>query len=155
MKVKKEKITPQVREDIKERQKLVWDSLFYSNQRMDLLIITISGAGLYAVSEVCKYLLESKISVSFFLKISSVLFVLSIITNFLSQYYSAKTHHKDYCSIILQLEEERTPEQDEALVKYNDDSETHGRTTHNLNIASMWLMFAGLIATIITLFSIF
>lgn len=155
MRIEKHEKTPQVITDLRERKKLIWDSLFYSHQRMDLLIITISGAGLYAISEVCKYLLEQKIPVTNFLKIAAALFVLSIIMNFLSQFFSAKTHHKDYCSTILQLEETRTPEQDAELVRYSDESQEHNKTTHKLNVASMWLMFSGLLALTLTLFAIF
>ena len=155
MKIKKTEMTPQVRADIKERQKLVWDSLFYSNQRMDLLMITICGAGLYAISEVCKYLLQHHIHVSCFLKISAILLVISIITNFLSQYYSSKAHYKDYCSIILQLEENRTPEQDNALIRYDKESEQDDKTTRQLNSLSMVFMFAGLLFLTTTIYFIF
>jgi len=155
MKIEKHEMTPQIRQDIKERQKNIWDCLFYSNQRMDLLIITISGAGLYVAMESVKYLLEQKSPIHISLKIASMLFVSSIITNFLSQYYSAKTHHKDYCSTILQLEENRTEDQDKALLKYDDESEKHNKTTNRLNVVSMLLMFAGLITITVILFSIF
>ncbi|WP_412463820.1 hypothetical protein [Flavobacterium mekongense] len=155
MRIVKNKMNPEIREAIKERQKLVWDSLFYSNQRMDLLIITISGAGLYTVSEVCKYLLEQKLPISCFIKVAAILFVTSIITNFLSQYYSAKTHYKDYCSVLLQLEEERTEKQDADLLQFHNESEAHNKTTQQFNSLSMVFMFAGLIAITLTLFFIF
>jgi hypothetical protein len=38
-------------EDIKERKKLAYEGMIYGLQRLDLLIITISGAGIYACLE--------------------------------------------------------------------------------------------------------
>lgn len=155
MLIEKTELTPQVRADIKERQKLVWDSLFYSVQRMDLLIITISGAGLYAISEVIKFFLQQKLQIPCLIKIAAVLFVISIITNFLSQYYSSKTHYKDYCSILLQLEEDKTEEQIKYLSKLKVEIETNNKSTYQLNVLSMVFMIAGLIALTTTIYFIF
>lgn len=66
---------------------------FYSMQRIDLLIISVSGAGIYGSMEIMKYVAGSKylscIQIQHFnnyFKIPGVLFILAIIINFISQW---------------------------------------------------------------------
>lgn len=168
MKIKKYKLTSEVRESIKDRQKLVWDSLFYTNQRMDLLIITISGAGIYACGEISKYFLEKKQPISDDIKLIAFLFVLSIIVNFISQWFASKTHAFDYCSIILQLEnyklkdfpsakdyEKKIKETKENIDEYESKSEKFNKYTISSNNISILLMIAALIYFMFFLFTTF
>src|ERR1035437_428464 len=71
-------------------------ALFYSVQRIDLLLISISGAGIFACWEIFKYMHEQKMAPCFCgLKISVTLFVTTIILNFISQFVSYQTHYTD------------------------------------------------------------
>ena len=167
MKVKKTILTDKVRESIKDRQKIVWDSLFYTNQRMDLLIITISGAGIYTCGEVSKYFIEKKLPISNELKIAASLFVLSIIVNFISQWFAGKTHYFDYCSIVYQLDDEiddSIPKEEieshiikrkEQIDHFENKSDIFNKWTLRCNNSSILLMFSGLILLLYYLSSTF
>jgi hypothetical protein len=167
MKIKKTTLTDNVRESIKGRQKIVWDSLFYTNQRMDLLIITISGAGIYTCGEVSKYFIEKKLPISNELKIAASLFVFSIIVNFISQWFASVTHNSDYCSIIYQLDDEIDEsiplEERELFLKkrkeqidhYENRSDSFNKWTLRCNTTSIVLMFLGLILLLYYLSSTF
>lgn len=67
---------------------------WYAIGRMDLLIISISGGGLYIVFEILKFLKTSNLTVDTeLLKISGIAFTTAIVINFLSQlsgYYANK-----------------------------------------------------------------
>lgn len=69
---------------------------WYAIGRIDLLIVSISGAGIYSCFEMIKFF-ETKIpkhDVDYsLLKYSSSLFVASIIINFISQFLSEKTNN--------------------------------------------------------------
>lgn len=167
MKIKKHKLTPQVRESIKDRQKLVWDSLFYTNQRMDLLIITISGAGIYACGEISKYFLEKKQPILDDIKVVAFLFVLSIIVNFISQWFASKTHYFDFLSIHVQLDDEIDPsvtkdeydakiqDSKDAIDLYESKSDCFNNLTIYANNISILLMIAALIYFMFFLFTTF
>lgn len=74
----------------------------YSIQRIDLLLISISGAGVYAGWDVFKYVHEHNIVVSFsLLKWSAGLFLVTIIINFFSQFTSFHTNN-NYETLTMQ-----------------------------------------------------
>lgn len=79
-----------------DRKKEIWQSLFYSAQRIDTLIMTISGAGIYVSLESMKYMNTNKIEIPTLLKAAGFGFVIAIFLNFISQYCSYKTHSNDY-----------------------------------------------------------
>lgn len=60
----------------------------YSIQRIDLLIISVSGAGIYACWEIIKLLNQKYTSIDYTaLKITAALFITAIVTNFISQWF--------------------------------------------------------------------
>lgn len=69
-------------EDIKERKKLSWDSMFYSIQRIDLLIVAFCGGGIYICLETIKYFVEKQLVVDPLIKVTGGIFLLGIILNF-------------------------------------------------------------------------
>lgn len=74
------------------------DIAFYAMQRIDLLIISVSGAGIYGCWDIIKFLNDEKLIPSAnvcLLKISGFLFLLTIIVNFLGQWFSYKANIKD------------------------------------------------------------
>lgn len=63
---------------------------WYAIARIDLLIVSISAGGIYIVFEALKFLSESKSCVPTWpLKVAGLLFTISIILNFISQFYGA------------------------------------------------------------------
>lgn len=86
-----------------ERQKRIWEALLYSHQRMDLLLITISGAGIYVCLEAIKFNIENNISSNVILKEAAFLLLVSIILNFISQKVSSKIHEHDYSVVDIDL----------------------------------------------------
>jgi hypothetical protein len=74
---------------------------WYAIARIDLLIISISGGGIYIVFELIKYFAENGITQLVPLKIAAVFFTSAIIVNFISQFfgYSANSLDAKYSSI--------------------------------------------------------
>ena len=68
-------------EKLKNSKQMACNGWTYSLQRMDLLIISISGAGVYVILETLKYSLEHPLNCILLLKITGAFFVLSIIIN--------------------------------------------------------------------------
>lgn len=86
-----------------ERHKRVWDALLYSYQKIDALIIAISGAGIYVCLETIKYYTQTSSSINGIIKLSALLFLFSILLNFISQRISAKIHSNDYLVLDIKL----------------------------------------------------
>ena len=73
------------------------ESADYSMGRIDLLIISVSGAGIYICLEILKYLKENDMDTpTIIFKLIGVLLTFAIILNFLSQWFSyyANTFNK-------------------------------------------------------------
>jgi hypothetical protein len=71
--------------------------LSYSIQRIDLLVISVSGAGIFACLEIMKYIRHEALERGMVLfKITGVLFVLAIVFNFLGKWaaYQSCEHMK-------------------------------------------------------------
>ena len=130
----------------KERQKLSWEGMFYSIQRIDLLIVSISGAGIYVGLETIKYLSENKLDTSLLVKISSALFLFGIIINFLSQIFGYKANEQDFlmCDAKIKCDDNPNESEKEEINKLDESSEWFSRRTNFLNYISMGFMFAGL-----------
>jgi len=144
--------------DYNERLKQSHQGMFYSLQRIDLLIISICGAGIYVCFETLKYLTENDIEVSGVVKLASIFFVLGIILNFFSQIYGYSANEKDYLWCTTNLELQTKANNDKlfnkepllALIKtYDDESEKYSKKTKNLNLFSIFTMFLGLITIIV------
>ncbi|KVV16364.1 hypothetical protein [Flavobacterium sp. TAB 87] len=148
-----------------EGKKQSWDGMFYSIQRIDLLIISICGAGIYVCLETIKHLSANKdfCTCTCFIKISAGMFLVGIILNFLSQQYGYKANYESYLMYDCEVEvdeikslETITKEKKELLLKLDCDSKDYDKRsdrfsnlTTNLNYFSMGFMFLGLIFTFI------
>lgn len=137
-------------EEIKERKKLSWDGMFYSIQRIDLLIVTFCGAGIYICLEAIKYFSEKKLAVDPLIKISGGLFLLGIIFNFLSQHFGLKSNEQDYlmCDTKLyrskKIKKCKRKELKGEIKKYDLLAEKYSNYTKALNFVSMITMFIAL-----------
>tara|TARA_R110000744_G_scaffold253634_2_gene369203 strand:+ start:4216 stop:4653 length:438 start_codon:yes stop_codon:yes gene_type:complete len=142
---------------IKDRQKLAWEGLFYSIQRIDLLIVSISGAGIYVCLESIKYLSDSEIQVHFSVKVSGLFFLLAITINFFSQIYGKKSNEQDYlmCDAKLDAGDNISKSKKAAIDEYDKKAECYTKITNKLNLASMYLMFGGLLSIMIYFLFIF
>jgi hypothetical protein len=138
-------------EQSKERQKQSYQNMFYSLQRIDLLIISISGAGIYVCLETVKYLMDKDQDISSLIKYSGGFFILSIIVNFLSQWFGFKTNEQDY----LMCEAEIKKKEQTVIDAYDIRSDSFTKWTNRMNAASMACMFIGLILISIFFFITF
>lgn len=129
---------------------------FYAIRRLDLLIVSISGACIYIVLETLKFLYSSDApeikTCTALLKISAIFAVFAIIVNLISQItglYSNK-YETEYASQNIYIQEEEKDkdrdkqEYDESnrLMKLADD---YGNYTRLMNIISTSLMFLPII----------
>lgn len=92
---------------LKDGRKNAYTGWFYAIQRIDLLIISISGAGVYVTLEALKYAHDNKFTNLSLIKFSGILFVLAIIVNFLSQYFGKESnlYHIKMCSAKITADE--------------------------------------------------
>lgn len=134
------------RDSTKERYKLAYQGWFYAIQRIDILIISISGAGVYLNLETLKYAFENHISCYRSLKVSGVSFVLSVIVNIISQFTGKKSNVNDmhYCEAILEASEPPSKVEESLINKYDKEAEKFSKVTEILNLFSFLLMLIGL-----------
>jgi len=146
-----------IMESIKERQKICWDNMSYSLQRIDLLIISISGAGIYFCLEAIKFLIEHKITTHWSIKIAGPTFIVSIILNVLSQWYGFKGNEQEYliCQTKLDCENNPTEDDQSEIDDYTKKSKFHLKVTNVLNFTSMLTMFLGLLVLVFYFIFIF
>ncbi len=132
---------------MKDRRKDLFEMWFYSVQRMDLLIISISGAGVYVILETLKYSFENCLGDLWLIKLSGGLFILSIVVNFISQYTGKKANHYDllYCDELIKCDGNPNADEKEKIEKYDLESEDYSNKTKTVNGISMILMFIGLV----------
>ena len=147
-----------------EGKKQSWDGMFYSIQRIDLLIISICGAGIYVCLETIKYIASTKTECKclYLIKFSAFFFLMGIILNLISQQFGYKANQQSYlmydCEV--EIDEIRTQSHEEEVVEklkklekdknnYDKESEKFSNLTTTLNYTSMVFMFLGLIFTFI------
>lgn len=81
------------KERLKQEIKSASDISFYAMQRIDLLVISVSGAGIYGCWDVVKFLKDKDVCYNAcILQISASLFLATIIFNFIGQWCSYKCH---------------------------------------------------------------
>jgi hypothetical protein len=121
----------------------------YAIQRIDLLIITISGAGILLILETLKFSLENRLPCICVIKISAVLFVLAIIVNFISQFTGKNANRYDMLWCQDMIDEIQHPPINPNAENTNDlKSDFFSKWTRSLNLISMISMFLGLIMLI-------
>lgn len=134
-------------EYLKEVNKRTWDDLQTTHQRFDYLLITVDGAGIYLSLELMKFLYEHHKPIGVPLKAFGMCLVISIIFNFLSQFYSFNV-----CRNFLKIEEDHALYGEPEIEKYNKK----GRIYSFLASSSMWismiLMIIGVIGLMIFLY---
>ena len=142
----------------RDRQKLSWEGIFYSVQRIDLLIVSICSAGIYVSLETLKFLSTNNQEISYILKISGLLFVLGVISNFISQFCGLKTNEKDYlmCQVKIDCEDlEETENDKKEFLEYELASKKFSNWTRYLNYTSLICMSFGLLTLLLYFFITF
>lgn len=144
-------------EQLKKHKENARSVVLYAMQRIDLLLISISGAGIYVCLEALKFSMEKSIVNNLWLfKLSGSIFVLAIIANIYSQWLSYKSNFYDMSltsELICEKEHniERTSEIDELSFR----KEKANNLLSKANSASILLMIGGLVILISALFVIF
>lgn len=118
----------------------------YSIARLDLLTISISGAGLYVTLEMLKFLLQGTTQMPAWpLKVVGVLFTAAIAVNFWSQHTGKRTNAAAAqwarYEALKEMKGTEHPEQ----AKFDADRECFGRMTKWLNIVATLLMVLGVV----------
>lgn len=131
----------------RDRKQMAWQGWLYSVQRMDLLIISISGAGIYVILETIKYSKSNIVDCLNMIKISGLFFLAAIIINFISQYYGKKANHYDMlmCDADIDFEKSQKSKYKAESTKYDTLADSYSRKTGRLTTVSMVCMFAGLL----------
>lgn len=139
----------------KERYKLSHHGWFYAIQRIDLLIIAISGAGIYVGLEVLKFSVEHPIESLWMVKSSGIVLVFSITLNLISQMTGKKANLHDMLMCHYELQTGNKPSRDDScqIEKHNGLSDKYSTYTRTLNVLSLIFMGIGLI-TLIVFFAI-
>ncbi|MDO5981133.1 hypothetical protein [Flavivirga spongiicola] len=130
----------------------------YSIRRMDLLIISISGAGIYIIFETLREFKAGEIAInnSNLLLFTGLSFLFAIAINFLSQLsgYHANNFEEKY--INLELRKIQGKDIDECIQTQHDKKiKLFNLLTSIFNSASMVLMFIGLLLLTIFNFKLF
>lgn len=146
-KVKKKQLTPDEATARKQESLKGWD---YSIQRMDILVIAISGSGIYLTLELMKYFRELKLPIHESIKWAGVFFTCSIIVNFISQLTGKKANLFDchYCEEVIKAGESPTETQKKEIDILDNKSELFSSITMWLNTLSTLLMISSLILLI-------
>lgn len=146
---KKEKSKSIDFEAVKERKNLAYQNVFYSSQRIDLMTISISGAGIYVTLEGIKYAYENNLN-SACLKASGILFVIAIMVNFASQLTGKKSNELDH-----NMSENQLIGDLNRANLLDSKAENWSKWTTGLTIAGIALMFLGLVAISVFFLSFF
>lgn len=126
----------------KERYRLSYNGWFYAIQRMDLLIVTISGAGIYVGLEVLKFSTDYNLPLLWLVKSSGITMVTSIISNLASQWTGKETNKYDMLMRESELLADKpiSEEDKSEIEQYDDLSNKYSFYTRRLNILSLILM---------------
>ncbi|MBL8002379.1 MAG: hypothetical protein JNL05_10495 [Flavobacteriales bacterium] len=127
---------------------------FYAIQRIDLLVISISGAGIYIVFETLKFMLQQRIALNpSTLEWGGVCFVLATLLNFASQWAGYYTNKHEAC--WAQFEHKRLGgaclNDKEAQEQKDHDTAAHlaGIWTRRFNLASTLAMLVGMVLLLV------
>lgn len=128
-----------------EKQKRIWEALFFTQQRVEVLLITFGGAGLYVCIESLKEANAKKYEETWMIKCAAIFILLSIAINFLSQFLSIKSQTNDFIEneIAMLCTQEEKDENKDLIKKYRDDSEYYNSWVEKANIYGAIIMFIG------------
>lgn len=134
------------------------DRANYAVRRMDLLVISICGAGTYIIFETFRAVISGSLisNNTIYIKMGGVFFLSAVVTNFISQLtgFYANDYEEKY--IYQELTKIEGKEIDECYQKKVDKlSKRFTLATNILNISSITLMLVGLLLLAIFNYSLF
>lgn len=132
---------------IKEKFKKAFDIWVYSIHRADLLIISFSGAGIYLCLTAMQVYIEKQYCVPMQIKISGLLFIITIILNLISQITSERCTANDilFYEVKLQNKYINNSENKELELKYDQKSQKLSTITRWINSVSIFSLLAGIV----------
>lgn len=135
----------------RDRKQMAWQGWLYAVQRIDLLIISISGAGVYVCLETLKYHKQTPLENIVTIKVAGLVYVVGIVVNLISQFTGKSANKYDMRMSQAKIDDANSPSEDKKneIAKYDCKSESFSRWTDGLNLTSLILMFCGLITLII------
>lgn len=124
----------------------------YSVERMDLLTISICGAGLYICLETLRFLLTgpAPAAPAWPVKLSGILFTMAIAVNFLGQHAGKRTNRAAAEWARYEMLRERNGNARPELAKYDAECKQYGRLARHANRAGTTLMLCGVAALLST-----
>ncbi|MDX5326857.1 MAG: hypothetical protein LPK80_11430 [Bacteroidota bacterium] len=125
---------------VKERKAMAHENITYSIGKIDTLVVSVSGAGLYVVLETIRHFLQKDPNELWMVKLAGVFFVIAIIFNFISQKTSLKSATYDY----MYWDAIGKEKDDDTCKKYDITSELANNQTKSFNLASIICMLIGL-----------
>jgi hypothetical protein len=139
----------------RDRKQMAWQGWLYAVQRIDLLIISISGAGVYVCLETLKYHKQDPLDFILSIKAAGLCFVVAMVVNLISQFTGKSANKFDMRMCQAKIDDAESPsEETKRLIAVNDcKADTYSKCTDILNLSSLLIMFSGLI-TLITFFMI-
>ena len=124
----------------------------YSIRRMDLLIISISGGGIYVILESLRELKTNEtlnqilVDNKTMLILSGIFFLLCITLNFVSQVTGYHANTNEECYVQQELKKIEGGNFDKCKqTKFNNKVKYYNIATNILNNSSIFLMFLGLV----------
>lgn len=138
------KETTNEQDRFKERYRFSFQGWFYSVQRFDVLLISVSGGGLYLSLETLKYVLENQYGPVWPVKLAGVMFVLAIILNLISQLTGKKANFHDliWTEEIVWGSNKRANK--ELIKKHDYKAEYFSVWTRSLNLTALASLLIGL-----------
>ena len=126
---------------------LSWSGAFYSIQRIDLLIISISGAGIYTCFEILKYVRQEHLGTNLcFLKLTGILFTSAIILNFISQFTAYKGNFNSFLKADKEIDQiENSTNNEIEINNLTGYISVYDKITNIINIISALIMIISLI----------
>lgn len=124
----------------------------YSVERLDLLTISICGAGLYICLETLRFLLTGTATgaPAWPVKVAGVLFTAAMAVNFLGQHAGARTNRAAAEWARHEMLRERNGKAGPELDRYQRESQCYGLLTRWANRTGTALMLCGVAALLIT-----
>ena len=145
------------KESIERRQEFAKENITYSSRRIDLLLITICGGGIYVCLETLKYLSDKSREPHWLIWVAGVVFLFSIVINFIGQFIGKRVNELDYLMCQSQLDAKGNPSkrQQAEIDDYDSKADRYEAWIKPINYSCTTLMVLGLSTILIYFISIF
>lgn len=122
-----------------KRMPMAYQGWLYAKQRIDLLLISVCGAGVYVILELFKVSLHQPIQNLDMLKLDGLLFISAVILNFVAQFCSYKANAHDMIMSQCAIEDDESDSK-----KHDKLSERWTRIYNVAILLSIGAMLTGL-----------